>query len=426
MANNKLHPRARTTPATRAEIKELYFKKGVKTSEISKRFGVSQTTIYKWIKRESNQDLKMGTKTPNTVLSKFEEQVICSVRKNLLLSLDDLYITLKDQIPSLSRSNLHRCLQRHGLSNLKDMEEYKNRETNRVLEKEQEQILKDRKKNNPYGNKFEDYEIGFVHIDITTIFLTKEEKYYLYVAIDRVSKYVHYKVYDQQTRETAIDFLKEVYNMFPFKIHTILTDNGIQFTNTTFKGFKEIKEQIKELEEEIRLEKEEEKEMQKNKEITNVVNKETNQNINNGTINEIIDNETNKEKMNNNKLQTLIELKKLYKDKLKSEFTLECQKLGIEHRTTKPKHPWTNGQVEVFNRFIKDNTVNKYKYISKEQLVTHLDNLLIAYNFAKRLVSLKYITPYQKMLEIYNNKDLNKDNRLFNSEPTNYLLGRNS
>ena len=156
------------------------------------------------------------------------------------------------------------------------------------------------------------------------------------------------------------------------------------------------------------------------------INKETNQNINNGTINEIIDNETNKEKMNNNKLQTLIELKKLYKDKWKSEFTLECQKLGIEHRTTKPKHPWTNGQVEVFNRFIKDNTVNKYKYISKEQLVTHLDNLLIAYNFAKRLVSLKYITPYQKMLEIYNNKDLNKDNRLFNSEPTNYLLGRNT
>ena len=54
-----------------------------------------------------------------------------------------------------------------------------------------------------------------------------------------------------------------------------------------------------------------------------------------------------------------------------------------------------------------------------------LDNLLIAYNFAKRLVSLKYITPYQKMLEIYNNKDLNKNNRFFNSEPINYLLERN-
>jgi hypothetical protein len=157
----------------------------------------------------------MGTKTPNTVLNKFEEQIVCSVRKNLLLSLDDLYVTLKDQIPKLSRSNLHRCLQRHGLSNLKDIDAYKDKETNRVLEKEQEQILKDRRKNNLHGNKFEDYEIGFVHMDITTIFLTKEEKYYLYVAIDRVSKYVHYKVYDQQTRETAIGFLKEVYNMFP-------------------------------------------------------------------------------------------------------------------------------------------------------------------------------------------------------------------
>ena len=386
----------------------------------------------------------MGTKTPNTVLNKFEEQIVCSVRKNLLLSLDDLYVTLKDQIPKLSRSNLHRCLQRHGLSNLKDMDAYKNKETNRVLEKEQEQILKDRRKNNPHGNKFEDYEIGFVHMDITTIFLTKEEKYYLYVAIDRVSKYVHYKVYDQQTRETAIDFLKEICNVFPFKIHTILTDNGIQFTNTTFKGFKEAKKIIKELEQEIELEKiekekeeknknidkkeqkEQQKEIQENKEVTNKTNKETNQNINNKVINEKIDNEVNKETMNNNKLQTLIDLKKLYKNKLKSEFTIECEKLGIEHRTTKPKHPWTNGQVEVFNRFIKDNTVNKFKYISKEQLVTHLHNLLIAYNFAKRLVSLKYITPYQKILEIYNNKDLNTNNRLFNSEPVNHLMGLNT
>lgn len=414
MGNISLHKSARTTPATRTEIKKLYFDEGVKTSEISKRFGVSQTTIYKWIKRESNQDLKMGTKTPNTVLNKFEEQIVCSVRKNLLLSLDDLYVTLKDQIPKLSRSNLHRCLQRHGLSNLKDIDAYKDKETNRVLEKEQEQILKDRRKNNLHGNKFEDYEIGFVHMDITTIFLTKEEKYYLYVAIDRVSKYVHYKIYDQQTRETAIDFLKEICNVFPFKIHTILTDNGIQFTNTTFKGFKEVKKIIKELEQEIELEKIEKEKEEKNK------------NINNKVINEKIDNEINKETMNNNKLQTLIDLKKLYKNKLKSEFTIECEKLGIEHRTTKPKHPWTNGQVEVFNRFIKDNTVNKFKYISKEQLVTHLHNLLIAYNFAKRLVSLKYITPYQKILEIYNNKDLNTNNRLFNSEPVNHLMGLNT
>ena len=48
--------------------------------------------------------------------------------------------------------------------------------------------------------------------------------YYLYVAVERISKYVHYKLYNEQTRETAIDFVKEVYNTFPFKIHTILTE----------------------------------------------------------------------------------------------------------------------------------------------------------------------------------------------------------
>lgn len=67
-----------------------------------------------------------------------------------------------------------------------------------------------------------------------------------------------------------------------------------------------------------------------------------------------------------------------------------------------------------------------FKYIFKKQLVTHLDNLLIAYNFAKRLVSLKYITTYQKVFEIYNNKDLNKNNRLFNNNPVNYLMGEDN
>ena len=96
-----------------------------------------------------------------------------------------------------------------------------------------------------------------------------------------------------------------------------------------------------------------------------------------------------------------------------------CQNVEATERSK------TNGQVEVFNRFIKDNTIRKYKYISKEQLLNHLDNLLIAYNFAKRLKLLKYITPYQKVLEIYNDKNLNNNNRLFRTEPVNQLMGLN-
>ena len=61
------------------------------------------------------------------------------------------------------------------------------------------------------------------------------------MAIDRISKYVHYKLYNEQTKKTAIDFLNEVYNIFPFKIHTILTDNGIQFSNASLKGLNNVK-----------------------------------------------------------------------------------------------------------------------------------------------------------------------------------------
>ena len=105
-----LHGSARTTPAIRTEIKELYNTKKLKVKEISGIFNISRPTVYKWIKRKDNKDLKMGTKTPNTVLTKLEEQIICATRRSTLLSLDDLYIVLKDKIPKLSRSNLQSLL----------------------------------------------------------------------------------------------------------------------------------------------------------------------------------------------------------------------------------------------------------------------------------------------------------------------------
>jgi transposase InsO family protein len=49
---------------------------------------------------------------------------------------------------------------------------------------------------------------------------------------------------------------------------------------------------------------------------------------------------------------------------------------GIEHRLTKPNHPWTNGQVEPMNRTIKDATVRRFHYETHDQLRTHLANFL--------------------------------------------------
>jgi transposase InsO family protein len=72
-----------------------------------------------------------------------------------------------------------------------------------------------------------------------------------------------------------------------------------------------------------------------------------------------------------------------------------CATSDIEHRTTKPKHPWTNGQVERMNRTIKDATVRRFYYESHDQLRQHLADFVAAYNFGRRLKTLKGLTPYE-------------------------------
>ena len=70
-------------------------------------------------------------------------------------------------------------------------------------------------------------------------------------------------------------------------------------------------------------------------------------------------------------------------------FELACARNDIDHRTTKPKHPWTNGQVERMNRTIKDATVKRFYYESHDQLRRHLVDFVSAYNFGRRLKTLK-------------------------------------
>jgi transposase InsO family protein len=72
-----------------------------------------------------------------------------------------------------------------------------------------------------------------------------------------------------------------------------------------------------------------------------------------------------------------------------------CEEHGIEHRLTKVNHPWTNGQVERMNRTIKDATVKRYHYDTHDQLRTHLQLFVDAYNHARRLKTLRGLTPYE-------------------------------
>jgi transposase InsO family protein len=76
-------------------------------------------------------------------------------------------------------------------------------------------------------------------------------------------------------------------------------------------------------------------------------------------------------------------------------FAMRCRENGIEHRCTKINHPWTNGQVERMNRTIKEATVQCYHYDSHAKLKQHLDDFVDAYNFGRRLKTLKGLSPYE-------------------------------
>ena len=96
-------------------------------------------------------------------------------------------------------------------------------------------------------------------------------------------------------------------------------------------------------------------------------------------------------------------------------FDMICEANGIEHRLTKPNHPWsledqetvrgtvfpTNGQVGRMNRMIKEATIKRFHYESHDRLRTHLSDLMAAYNFARRLKTLGGLTPQGYICKIW-------------------------
>ena len=70
-----------------------------------------------------------------------------------------------------------------------------------------------------------------MHIDVTYLPKLDTQKYYLFVAIDRATRLLYYKVYENKSSDNAVSFLKECKEYFPFYITHILTDNGGEFTD---------------------------------------------------------------------------------------------------------------------------------------------------------------------------------------------------
>ena len=176
-----LHGSATTTEAVRRAIQHSQESLRV----LARRHGINQKTVRKWKSRSSVADLRTGPKEPrSTVLSLEDEAVVVAFRRHTLLPLDDCLYALQPTIPHLTRSSLHRCLQRHGISRLPDTEGDK-----------------------PRLSKFKRYPIGYFHIDIAEV-RTEEGKLYLFVAIDRTSKFAFVELHEKATRRVAGDFLR--------------------------------------------------------------------------------------------------------------------------------------------------------------------------------------------------------------------------
>jgi transposase len=109
----KLHPSARTNPRLRREIRQS----GESNRALASRLGLNRKTIAKWKRRRTTSDARMGPKNPvSTVLTPVEEALIVVFRKRTRFPLNDCLARLKPMIPNLSRSALHRCLKRYGVS----------------------------------------------------------------------------------------------------------------------------------------------------------------------------------------------------------------------------------------------------------------------------------------------------------------------
>jgi transposase InsO family protein len=312
-----LHGSARTTAAVRRAIQH----RQESIAKLAERDDLNPKTVAKWRKRTQVRDAPMGPKQPrSTVLTLEDEALMVAFRKQTLLPLDDGLYALQATLPHLTRSALHRCLQRHGISRLPDMAGEK-----------------------PAKKQFKSSPSGYFHSDIAEV-RTEEGKLSLCVAIDRACKFAYAERHGEANKMVAAQFRRNLIAAVPYKLHTGLTDHGIQCTHRK---------------------------------------------------------------------------RDLYA--FQHIFDRVCQEYGIDHRLTKTNHPWTNGQVERMNRTLKDATGKKYHYQTHHHLQEHLQAFLMAYNFAKRLKTLKGLTPYEYICHCWQ-----KEPERFTMNPDHHTLGLNT
>jgi len=205
-----LHKNATTTPATRLALQQAT---GT-DRELAQQYGIGIGTVRKWRSRSTVHDASHTAHRLQTTLNAGQEELVIYLRSQLRLPLDDLLAVVREFIePAMSRSALDRLLRRRGYSRLpvqpKPESEHK---------------------------PFKAYEPGYVHVDVKYLPQMQDEdkRRYVFVAIDRATRWVFIDIKQHKTAASAKAFLAAVRKAAAFRIHTILTDNGKEFTDRLF------------------------------------------------------------------------------------------------------------------------------------------------------------------------------------------------
>jgi transposase InsO family protein len=200
----KLHANATTTPRTRAYIQQS----SAPTGALARELGIHSRTVARWKARTELLDRSTRPHRLATMMTDWEEALIVELRRSLALPLDDITEAMRRCVnPALSRSAIHRCLQRHGIS----------------------ARLAPAKA--PAAAFHTDAPAGFIHIDVKYLPPLNRRRSYAYVAIDRATRFVYLEMLPDRRGQTAAGFLNRFRASFPLHIHTVLTDNGSEFTD---------------------------------------------------------------------------------------------------------------------------------------------------------------------------------------------------
>ena len=185
-----LHKQATTTPKVRAAIQAS----GEPASVLAEWFGTTEQTVYKWKHRDTVRDRSHTPHRLQTTLAPAQEAVAVVLRKSLPVSIDDLLAVVREFLnPDASRSGLDRCLRRHGVGNLRDLQGCAP---------------------GPKHTAFKAYEPGYLHMDVKYLPQMADEtsRRYLFVAIDRATRWMFIRIFKAKTAANARRLSRATWN----------------------------------------------------------------------------------------------------------------------------------------------------------------------------------------------------------------------